>query len=155
MSQKINLWWNKSRRAQTNEDYGDFTDINEGFDFTLEAVPNDKGKGFKIANMRPKRKESPLSKDAKQIEEWLENQPDILEIQGKFKKSFDDLKVILQDFLEPEEEDTLTPELVETIDDELEDEPKSNFSLSAKKNVKKPVEKFDSLFDDDDENAPF
>jgi hypothetical protein len=139
-----------------DEDYGDFTDINEGFDFTLDAVIGDIGgrQGLK-SSIRPKRKNSPLSKDAAQIEAWLEEQPDILELQEKFKKSFDDLKVILQNFLNPEEEeDTLIPESEETIEAELAAEPKSNFSISTKKDIKKPVDKFDSLFDDD-EDAPF
>jgi hypothetical protein len=139
-----------------DEDYGDFTEVYEGFDFTLEAIMGDIGgrQGLK-SSIRPKRKNSPLSKNAPQIEVWLEEQPDILELQEKYKKSFDDLKMILQNFLNPEEEeDTLAPEVEETIEGELEAEPKSNFSLSAKKDIKKPVDKFDSLFDDD-EDAPF
>ena len=137
-----------------DEDYGDFTDINEGFDFTLDAVMGDIGgrQGLK-SSIRPKRKNSPLSKDASQIEFWLENQPDILELQERYKKSFDDLKMILHNFLDPENEDE--SEVAVDIEEEIEETPKSNFSLSAKKDVKKPVEKFDSLFDDDDEDAPF
>ena len=137
-----------------DEDYGDFTDINEGFDFTLDAVMGDSGgrQGLK-SSIRPKRKNSPLSKDASQIEFWLENQPDILELQERYKKSFDDLKMILHNFLDPENEDE--SEVAVDIEEEIEETPKSNFSLSAKKDVKKPVEKFDSLFDDDDEDAPF
>jgi hypothetical protein len=136
-----------------DEDYGDFTDINEGFDFTLEAVMGDVGGRQALkSSIRPKRKTSTLSDDVKQIEEWLENQPDILEMQEKFKKSFDDLKSILQNFLEPEEEEV---EEVIDIEEEIKEEPKSNYSLSTKKQTQKPVDKFDSLFDEDDEDAPF
>ena len=138
-----------------DEDYGDFTDVHEGFDFTIEAVPNDKGKGFKIASIRPKRKDSPLSKDAKTIESWLENQPDILEIQGKFKKSFDDLKSILETFLSPEDEEGVVEEATVNIDQELTSSPKSNFSLSAKKDLKKPEDKFSEIFDEEDDDMPF
>jgi hypothetical protein len=140
-----------------DEDYGDFTDINEGFDFTLEAVMGDIGgrQGLK-SSIRPKRKTSPLSEDASQIETWLEEQPDILEMQAKFKKSFDELKTILQNFLEPEgEEEEMAPAKTESIDEELNLEPKSNYSLSAKKEVTKPVDKFDSLFDEEDDDMPF
>jgi hypothetical protein len=140
-----------------DEDYGDFTDINEGFDFTLEAVMGDIGgrQGLK-SSIRPKRKTSPLSEDASQIETWLEEQPDILEMQAKFKKSFDELKTILQNFLEPEgEEEEMAPAKTESIDEELNLEPKSNYSLSAKKEVAKPVDKFDSLFDEEDDDMPF
>jgi hypothetical protein len=136
-----------------DEDYGDFTDINEGFDFTLEAVMGDVGGRQALkSTIRPKRKTSTLSDDVKQIESWLENQPDILEMQEKFKKSFDDLKTILQNFLEPEEEEV---EEVVDIEEEIKEEPKSNYSLSTKKQTQKPVDKFDSLFDEDDEDAPF
>lgn len=38
MSQKINLWWNKSRRAQTNEDYE--TWVEGGVVPTLNAFDN-------------------------------------------------------------------------------------------------------------------
>ena len=140
-----------------DEDYGDFTDINEGFDFTLEAVMGDVGgrQGLK-SSIRPKRKTSPLSEDASQIETWLEEQPDILEMQAKFKKSFDELKTILQNFLEPEsEEEEMAPVKTESIDEELNLEPKSNYSLSTKKEVAKPVDKFDSLFDEEDDDMPF
>lgn len=140
-----------------DEDYGDFTDINEGFDFTVEAVMGDVGgrQGLK-SSIRPKRKTSPLSEDASQIETWLEEQPDILEMQAKFKKSFDELKTILQNFLEPEsEEEEMAPTKTESIDEELNIEPKSNYSLSTKKEVAKPVDKFDSLFDEEDDDMPF
>jgi len=140
-----------------DEDYGDFTDISEGFDFTLEALMGDIGgrQGLK-SSIRPKRKTSALSEDASQIETWLEEQPDILEMQAKFKKSFDELKTILQNFLEPEdEEEEMAPTKVESIDEELNLEPKSNYSLSTKKEVAKPVDKFDSLFDEEDDDMPF
>ena len=141
-----------------DEDYGDFTDISEGFDFTLEALMGDIGgrQGLK-SSIRPKRKTSALSDDASQIETWLEEQPDILEMQAKFKKSFDELKTILQNFLEPEgeEEEEMAPAPTENIDEELNIEPKSNYSLSTKKEVAKPVDKFDSLFDEEDDDLPF
>ena len=138
-----------------DEDYGDFTDINEGFDFTLEAVMGDIGgrQGLK-SSIRPKRKNSPLSKDASQIETWLEEQPDILELQEKFKKSFDDLKIILQNFLDPENEVEDEDEVMIDIEEETKETPKSNYSLSTKKNTKKPVDKFDELFEED-EDSPF
>jgi len=143
-----------------DEDYGDFTDINEGFDFTLEAIMGDIGgrQGLK-SSIRPKRKTSVLSEDISQIETWLEDQPDILEMQSKFKKSFDDLKAVLTNFLNPEDEEEETqmePVKDETgVKEDLKKEKKSNYSLSAKKEVVKPEDKFDSLFDEDDDDMPF
>jgi hypothetical protein len=143
-----------------DEDYGDFTDINEGFDFTLEAVMGDIGgrQGLK-SSIRPKRKTSVLSEDITQIETWLEDQPDILEMQSKFKKSFDDLKAVLTNFLNPEDEEESTqmePVKDETgVKEDLKKEKKSNYSLSTKKEVAKPEDKFDALFDEDDDDMPF
>jgi hypothetical protein len=138
-----------------DEDYGDFTDVHEGFDFTVEAVMGDIGgrQGLK-SSIRPKRKTSPLSEDAKQIENWLENQPNILELQEKFKKTFDELKMILQNFLDPEEE-VMDENLSNSTVEETKEEPKSNYSLSTKKEVVKPVEKFDAIFDEEDDDMPF
>ncbi len=67
-----------------DEDYGDFTDVNQGFDFNVEAVEADVvgRKGVKCT-LRIKRKESVLSENAEEIKQWLENQPNILEIQKK------------------------------------------------------------------------
>lgn len=141
-----------------DEDYGDFTDINEGIDFTLDAVMGDIGgrQGLK-STLRPKRKTTPLSEDVSQIEKWLEDQPDILEMQSKFKKSFDDLKLILTNFLNPEdaEEEGMEPVKDTTgVNSDLKSPKKSNYSLSTKKEVAKPVDKFDELFGED-EDAPF
>jgi len=135
-----------------DEDYGDFTDINEGFDFTLEAVMGDIGgrQGLK-SSIRPKRKTSVLSEDISTVELWLEDQPNILEVQEKFKKTFDELKIVLTHFLNPEDEET---EATVDIAAEIKSEPKSNYSLSTKKEVAKPEDKFDALFDDDDD-LPF
>jgi len=143
-----------------DEDYGDFTDINEGFDFTLEAVMGDIGgrQGLK-SSIRPKRKTSVLSEDITQIETWLEDQPDILEMQSKFKKSFDDLKAVLTNFLNPEDEEEsiqMEPVKDETgVKEDLKKEKKSNYSLSTKKEVAKPEDKFDALFDEEDDDMPF
>jgi hypothetical protein len=139
-----------------DEDYGDFTDINEGFDFTLEAVMGDVGGRQALkSSIRPKRKTSTLADDAKQIELWLEEQPDILELQSKFKKSFDDLKSILQNFLAPEDEEDAVDAVEADVEEELKEEPKSNYSLSTKKQAAKPVDKFDALFDEEDDDMPF
>ena len=139
-----------------DEDYGDFTDINEGFDFTLEAVMGDIGgrQGLK-SSIRPKRKTSPLSDNVKQVELWLEEQPDILELQEKFKKSFDDLKTILQNFIDPEDSEEAEAEVTVDVEAEIKEEPKSNYSLSTKKTAAKPVDKFDEMFDGEDDDMPF
>jgi len=144
-----------------DEDYGDFTDINEGRDFTVEAVMGDIGgrQGLK-SSIRVKPKTTPLGADQETIKAWLEEQPDILEIQRKME--FDALKEILQNWLNPEdEEDTVDDEeeTMGTIEDKTEDplvtkakeEPKSNYSLKTSAKPASKADKFDALFDDEDE----
>ena len=67
-----------------DEDYGDFTDINDGRDFTVEAVMGDIGgrQGIKCS-IRVKPKTSPLGTDKTQIKSWLSEQPNVLELQKK------------------------------------------------------------------------
>lgn len=99
-----------------DEDYGDFTDVSEGRDFTVEAIKGDIGgrQGLK-SSIRIKPKTTPLSTDAAQVESFLNEQPNILEIQRK--RTYDDLKEVLQNWLSPEE-----PEEGSIIDDEDEAE---------------------------------
>ena len=139
-----------------DEDYGNFTDINNGFDFTLTVEPGEmSGRTFlKVASISPKRKESPLGDDADLINEWLENQTNVLDLQKPFKKDFDSLKTVLQNFLNPEEEENeIIAEVPSDFDSDVVAQPKSNYSLSTKKDSKNPVDKFDELFSDEDDDV--
>ena len=129
-----------------DEDYGDYTDMNEGRDFTVEAVMGDIGgrQGLK-SSIRIKPKTSPLSTSKNDIELWLEEQPDILEIQNTYKMTFDKMKEMLQNFLNPEdasdeideieEETTVTAagdDLPWKDDKEIEkSKPTKNYELKA------------------------
>jgi hypothetical protein len=62
--------------------------------------------------------------------------------------------MILQNFLDPEEE-VVDENLSNSTVEETKEEPKSNYSLSTKKEVVKPVEKFDAIFDEEDDDMPF
>ena len=66
-----------------DEDYGDFTDVAEGFDFVVNASKVQDRPGFALS-LRPKPKQTPLSSDASQITTWLENQPILLEERYKY-----------------------------------------------------------------------
>ena len=155
-----------------DEDYGDFTDIVEGRDFTVEAVIGDIGgrQGLK-SSIRVKPKISPLSTDKEEIKLWLSEQPSILELQSKYKMSFDKMKETLQNWLNPEaaeetsvveeeeEEETSTPgndlpwstpgnNLPWKDDEETSKPSKNNYELKAP--VKKSkADKFDALFEDE------
>ena len=146
-----------------DEDYGDYTDINEGRDFTVEAVMGDIGgrQGLK-SSIRIKPKTSPLSASKNDIELWLEAQPDILELQRKIE--FDKMKELLQNWLNPEdateevdevEEEEAPAKTVAKSDlpwDEQDETPapkKSNYELKVPAKTSK-ADKFDALFENED-----
>jgi hypothetical protein len=150
-----------------DEDYGDFTDINEGRDFTVDVVTGDIGgrQGLK-SSIRVKPKTTPLNADAETIKTWLTEQPNILELQRKME--FDALKEILQNWLNPEdaeadvdeeeEEDVTTEAPAEDpILTKAKEEPKSNYSLKTPAKPSSKADKFDALFDDEEEGegSPF
>ena len=143
-----------------DEDYGDFTDINEGRDFTLETVTGDIGgrQGLK-SSIRIKPKTSILGDNKEDIKTWLSEQPNILELQRK--TDFDKLKEILQNFLNPEDAVEVEEEVeVKTPANDLpwkDDEvavkvaPKkeSNYTLKTPAKASK-ADKFDALFEEDE-----
>jgi hypothetical protein len=62
-------------------DYGDIVDPNTGRDIVVEYIPKEKSDtNFAKTNIRAKPSTSPASPDAKTIELWLKNQPDLKEI---------------------------------------------------------------------------
>jgi hypothetical protein len=140
-----------------DEDYGDYTDINEGRDFTVEAVKGDIGgrQGLKTS-IRIKPKTTPVSTDATLIGTFLSEQPNILEIQRK--RTYEEIKETLQNWLSPEE-----PEEGSIIDDENEPEVEETSTPAKAYTLNQPLapktskaDKFDSLFEDEDNNdLPF
>jgi hypothetical protein len=102
----------------------------------------------------PKVKETPLADSKSAIEALLENQPNPMEVFKKY--SFDEMKQALQEWLTPEDE----YEEGAIIDDEKEEEvtspPAKAYALKtpAKEQVSK-ADKFDALFDEEDNDLPF
>ena len=138
-----------------DEDYGDFSDVAEGFDFVVNASKVQDRPGFALS-LRPKPKQTPLSKDAKQIETWLENQPILLE--ERFKYTYDKLKDELQGFLTEGEdaEDTIVSEPPVAFEGDKEEKPKKNYSLSTQESPKKSkVDEFDDMFEEKSDDLPF
>ena len=140
-----------------DEDYGDFTDIQDGFDFKIDAV-NAEVAGRKVVSctLRPRPKSSPISDDANQVNKWLEEQPDIMTINRK--REYNDIKELLAKWLNPEaEEEQQTPAApVEAPaplpgppptpsdwvnDNQVTEKEKSAFSLNTNSS-----DKFDELF---------
>jgi hypothetical protein len=134
-----------------DEDYGDYTDINEGRDFTVDVVKGDIGGRIGLkSSIRIKPKTTPIVTDASLIQNLLTEQPNVLELQRKM--DYDAIKEILQNWLSPEESDDDVDEEVEEDDDKQEEikAPEKPYTLKTPKTPK--VAKFDSLFDNDEEN---
>ena len=132
-----------------DEDYGDFTDVAEGFDFVVNASKVQDRPGFALS-LRPKPKQTPLSSDASQIKTWLENQPILLE--ERYKYTYDKLKEELQTFISggEEKEDDIISEPASGFEDDSPAKEQKKFTLSTQGTPKKAKsEEFDSLFEDD------
>jgi hypothetical protein len=138
-----------------DEDYGDFTDIQDGFDFKIDAV-NDEVAGRKVVKctLRPRPKSTPISEDVDQINKWLEEQPDIMTINRK--REYNDIKELLAKWLNPEaEEEQSTPAAPAPTpadplpavqsdwvnDNQVTEQEKAAFSLNTNSS-----DKFDELF---------
>ena len=142
-----------------DEDYGDFTDVSEGFDFVVNASKVVDRPGFALS-LRPKPKQTPLSDDANQVNTWLENQPKLLE--ERYKYTYEKLKDELQNFISGNEnsEDSIVSEPPaafegDTTDSKAETKSKKAFSLATQGSPKKAKsDEFDDLFGEDDD-LPF
>jgi len=143
-----------------DEDYGDFTDVAEGFDFIVNASKVADRPGFGLS-LRPKPKQTPLSEDANQVNTWLNTQPLLLE--ERYKYTYDKLKDELQNFISGNEggEGEITSEpAVEFESTTTNNEATSNqkaFSLATQGTPKKAKSaEFDDLFDDSkNDELPF
>ena len=141
-----------------DEDYGDYTDITEGRDFTIEAVEDTvAGRKSVKCSIRPKVKSSPISEDVALVQKVLDEQPDILTVNKHH--TFEELQEILNKWLNPEEtaEETETP--VASATEEEDEEETSDLpwekgtSTASTYKVDAPAktsnaDKFDSLFND-------
>lgn len=143
-----------------DEDYGDFTDVSEGFDFIVNASKVQDRPGFGLS-LRPKPKQTPLSEDANQVNTWLNTQPLLLE--ERYKYTYDKLKDELQNFIsgnEGSEGEIVSEPAVEFESTTTNNEVTSNqkaFSLATQGTPKKAKSaEFDDLFDDSkNDELPF
>jgi hypothetical protein len=116
-------------------------------------------------SIRVKPKTSPLGTDKNEIKSWLSEQPNVLELQKKM--TFEDLKSVLEKFLNPEaeteEEEEVAPAKVAKAapkdlpwedDEDGEDEapaPKAaNYALKTSSTKTSKAAKFDALFEDEE-----
>ena len=138
-----------------DEDYGDFTDITDGRDFTIEATEDIIAgrKGIKC-NIRVKPKTTAISEDGALVEKLLNEQPDILAINRRY--TYDQLKDVLTKWLNPEEEAAATEAPIASKDEDEEDDFLTEinkpvapaYSLETPSAKTSNADKFDNLFND-------
>jgi hypothetical protein len=137
-----------------DEDYGDFTDIQDGFDFKIDAVQAEvAGRKVVSCTLRPRPKSSPISEDANQVNKWLEEQPDIMTINRK--REYNDIKELLAKWLNPDAEEeqaapaapVTTTEAAPAVqsdwinDNQVTEQERAAFTLNTSSS-----DKFDELF---------
>jgi hypothetical protein len=139
-----------------DEEIGDFTDIMDGRDIKLTTVgPDVTGTAYNKTTISPSLKSSSLSENEKEIELFLNEQPNPKEA---FKKlSFEEVKKALQDWLDPDAEEE-TDKAAEEVLSEEKETPKPSYSATAKPAPKKTkADQFEDLFvdDEDETDLPF
>jgi hypothetical protein len=160
-SEGVKLWqfgkevYQSFLNMAADEEIGDFTDIVGGRDIKLTTVgPEVTGTPYNKTTIGPSMKTTPLADDETTAQGLLDNQADPMKV---FKPiSYDEMKEALQEWLSPEgeeEEDSIISEPAVSFDSDLKEEPKSNYSLSAKPKQTK-ADKFNDLFEGDDD-LPF
>lgn len=150
-----------------NEDYGDYTDIQDGRDFAVEVTEDIVmgRKGIKCA-LTPRVKTTPLSADAALVKLWLEEQPDVLSLYKK--PTYEELEEIFHKWANPEDDEEAVP-VSETAEEEIEqvavnvdvdglpwtevpaEKPRANFALNVdpKAKPKLKADKFQDLFNEE------
>lgn len=128
-----------------DEDIGDYTDIVNGRDLTIDTVgPEVTGTKFNKSSVRIKPKTSALSDDNEQVKKWIKDQPDVFELYKKY--DFDTMKTMLMEWLEPTETNDETPD--ESGESVAEAPKVTGYALNTKTAPKKGFDEneFDELF---------
>lgn len=108
----VRLWefnkttYEKLLSIMANEDFGDITDLTQGTDLTIEGYKDSIKIGkrdveYIAVNITPKRNISPVHTDPTKVQDFIENQKDILEVYKKY--SFDEIKAMLVAYISPSE----------------------------------------------------
>ena len=143
-----------------DEDIGDFSDIYEGRDLTIETVgPEVTGTKYNKSTVRPRTKITPLSDNSTQAKMWMNEQPEILTLYKKYE--YDEMKGILLTWLNPEAdvEESETEEVEQPVTPVV-----TSYTTPVKKKSSFNEDEFDALFteakapskfSDEDNDLPF
>lgn len=134
-----------------DEDIGDFSDIYEGRDITVETVgPDVTGTKFNKSTVRPRTKQTPLSEDSTKVKQWISEQTDLLSLYKKM--DYEEMKTILLNWMNPEE---ATEETTEEVAVEETTPVVTNYATPAKKKSSFNEDEFDALFTESTPKSPF
>lgn len=126
-----------------DDDYGDISDIKTGTDIVVEyQSPEEAGNDFGKISIRPKRNASPLSENAEQVKQWLENQKDIFEIYEVL--SPEQLEEKLKDWLSKTDDESEE----ETQTEVAEEKPKVKAKEQEVQKETKSIDDFEKMFGD-------
>lgn len=131
-----------------DEDVGDYTDVADGRDIKVTKV---EGNPYPETSIMPSMKNSPLSTDPKQVEEWLKNQPE--PIKCFREQTYEQIKSQLEAFIQGKPASVNASAIAEAKTEEApkaEEAPKPAAKAAPAKSV---AQKFDDLFGDDEPAA--
>lgn len=103
-----------------NKNYGDISDINEGTDLTIEGVedtftiPGKKPQKYIKPSITPERNITPLADTQEEIDKYLNEQHDPLELPFQKRYTYDEIYGFLDKFLNPEGASEQTAVVAET-----------------------------------------
>ena len=136
-----------------DEEVGDYTDVASGRDIKLTTVgPEVTGTKYNRTTASPSMKVTPLSEDASQVENWMQDQVNPKDLFKNRIVEYDQTKQYLASWLNPEG----SAQEGDIIDDEKPAE--NNYSLNTSNTQVKQtkLDKFDSLFEESStDDLPF
>ena len=127
-----------------DEEVGDITDPVSGRDLKVETTSPEQNKtDYAQSAIRIKLTATPLSTDAEKVKMWLENQPNPIDFFKKY--SYDEMKVALEQHLNPSETPTVSKEVKVEVTTPVEDPVEEPTTSKAK-----PKKKIEASQDIDD-----
>ena len=137
-----------------DDEVGDYTDVASGRDIKLTTVgPEVTGTKYNRTTASPSMKVTPLSEDASQVENWMQDQVNPKDLFKNRIVEYDQTKQYLASWLSPED----SAQEGDIIDED-KTPTENNYSLNTSNTQVKQtkLDKFDSLFDEDKDNdLPF
>ena len=126
-------------------DYGDITDPTNGRDIMVERItPAEAGNQYGKTTIRVKPNMTPMSDNSEMLEKLLNQQSNLTELYTE--PSYDDLKDALQNFLNPNAENTETTTTSNGVAASTTPTSNTGTTATAEKTTEKVEDAFDELF---------